>query len=284
MAEENKIIKIVLIVLTTLMLGEALYLLALLKGESFQKKNIAIIDIKGPILDSEEVLEQINEYKDNPTIASIVLRIDSPGGYTGATQEIYQEIKEAREEGKIFVTSFANIGASGAYYIAAATNYILANPGTLTGSIGVIMEVHNFRELLNKLGLKAEIIKSGKYKDIGSPLRDMTSHEKELIQQLTDDVHCQFIEAVSKGRKIKKEKLINIADGRILTGLQAYKAGLVDQLGNLNEAIKVAARLANIEKKPTIIRKKAKFSQAFEELFNKLFLDKITSFKYRARY
>lgn len=284
MREENRNIKIILIIFTIIMLGEALYLLAVLKGGL--NKRIAIIDIKGPIIKSEEVIKQINEYKNNSLVASIILRIDSPGGSTGAVQEIYQEIKRVRGEGKVFITSFENIGASGAYYIAAATNYIIANPGTLTGSIGVIMAVNNFRELLDKIGLKAEVVKSGKYKDIGSPVRNMTPSEKELIQSLTDNVHNQFIEAVSKGRKIKKEKLANIEDGRLLTGLQAYEAGLVDQLGNINDAIKVAAKLANIKGKPVIIRKEDRFSHTFEKLFNKLVFDKIKniSFEYRLSY
>lgn len=266
------------------MLGESLYLLAVLKGGL--SKRIAIIDIKGLIIESEEVIKQINKYKDNPMVASIILRMDSPGGSTGAVQEIHQEIKEVRKKGKIFITSFENIGASGAYYIATATNYIIANPGTLTGSIGVIMTVNNFKELLDKIGLKAEVIKSGKYKDIGSPARNITPSEKKLIQELTDDVHNQFIEAVSKGRKIKKEKLVNIADGRLFTGLQAYKAGLIDQLGNINDALKVAAKLANIKGKPVIIRKEDKFSYTFEKLLNKFVLDKIKnmSFEYKLSY
>lgn len=284
MREENRNIKIILIIFTIIMLGEALYLLAVLKGRL--DKRIAIIDIKDLIIKSEEIIRQINEYRDNSMVASIILRIDSPGGSTGAVQEIYQEIKRVRKEGKVFITSFENIGTSGAYYIATATNYIIANPGTLTGSIGVVMSVNNFKELLDKIGLKAEIIKSGKYKDIGSPVRNMTPSEKELIQDLTDDVHEQFIEAVSKGRKIKKEKLANIADGRLLTGLQAYKVGLVDQLGNINDAIKVAAKLTNIKGKPVIIRKEDRFSRTFERLFNKLIFDKIKSmsFEYRLSY
>ncbi|MDI6785820.1 MAG: signal peptide peptidase SppA [bacterium] len=290
MIEKNKTTKIILIFLTVLMLGEALYLLSLLKGESFHSNKIALINIRGTILESEEIIEQINKYKDNPAVSSIVLHIDSPGGSTGTVQEIYQEIKEVRKKGKIFVTSFENIGASGAYYIATATNYIIANPGTLTGSIGVIMSVNNFKELLDKVGLKAEVIKSGKYKDIGSPIRNMTLNEQKLIQGLTDDVHNQFIEAVIKGRKIKKEKLVNITDGRLLTGLQAYKVGLVDQLGNLNNAIEVAAKLANIKGKPVVIREKDELSSAFKNffkrLFNKLFLDKINnaSCEYKLNY
>lgn len=289
MSEKNRTTKIILILLTILMAGEALYLLVLLKGESFKSNKIALIDIRGIILKSEEIIGQINKYKDNPTVASIVLHIDSPGGSTGAVQEIYQEIREIRKTGKIFVTSFENIGASGAYYIATATNYIMANPGTLTGSIGVVVTVNNFKELLNKVGLKAEVIKSGKYKDIGSSTRNMTLNEKELIQALTDDVHNQFIEAILRGRNIKKEKLINIADGRLLTGLQAYKVGLIDQLGNLNSAIKIAAKLANIKGKPVIIREEDKIVHAlsfFEKLFNKLFLDKINniSYEYKLNY
>jgi protease-4 len=161
---------------------------------------------------------------------------------------------------KKVVTSMGSVAASGGYYIACASDLIVANPGTITGSIGVLMEFTNIEELFKKIGIKGVVLKSGEHKDIGSPFREMTPEEKKIIQAVIDNVHQQFIQAVAEGRKMDHSKVAQIADGRILTGEQAKQAGLVDQIGNLQDAIDTTAKLVGIEGKPNILYPKKKFS------------------------
>jgi protease-4 len=161
---------------------------------------------------------------------------------------------------KKVVTSMGSVAASGGYYIACASDLIVANPGTITGSIGVLMEFTNIEELFKKIGIKGVVLKSGEHKDIGSPFREMTPEEKKIIQEVIDNVHQQFIQAVADGRKMDRSKVTQIADGRILTGEQAKQAGLVDQIGNLQDAIDTTAKLVGIEGKPNILYPKKKFS------------------------
>jgi protease-4 len=161
---------------------------------------------------------------------------------------------------KKVVTSMGSVAASGGYYIACASDLIVANPGTITGSIGVIMEFTNIEELFKKIGIKGVVLKSGEHKDIGSPFREMTPEEKKIIQGVIDNVHQQFVQAVAKGRKMDQEKVMQIADGRILTGEQAKQIGLVDQIGNLQDTIDIVAKMAGIEGKPNILYPKRKFS------------------------
>src|SRR6266581_1650866 len=195
---------------------------------------VAVIRIEGIILDSRETIEELRHYRDNPSVKAIVLRIDSPGGAVVPSQEIFAEVRKTRAEGKIkLVTSMGNVAASGGYYIAAATDRIVANPGTLTGSIGVIMELANVTGLLEKVGVQSVVVKSGKHKDMASPFRTMSAEERELLQSVLDDVHDQFITAVADGRSLKVEQVRPLADGRIFTGRQAKTASLVDELGDL---------------------------------------------------
>jgi protease-4 len=177
----------------------------------------------------------------------------------GPSQEIHREIVKVKEKKKI-VTSMGSVAASGGYYIACASDLIVANPGTITGSIGVIMEFTNIEELFRKIGIKGVVLKSGEHKDIGSPFREMTPEEKRLIQEVIDNVHQQFIKAVAQGRKLDYSKVTQIADGRIMTGEQAKQLGLVDQIGNLDDAIDATAKLVGIEGKPDILYPKKKFS------------------------
>ena len=172
-----------------------------------------------------------------------------------------EEIKKIKQEtGKKIIVSMGTVAASGGYYIASASDKIVANPGTLTGSIGVIMELMNVEGFLKKVGLESVVIKSGKRKDVGSPFRTMTPSEKNYLQSVMDDVHAQFIEAVVKGRGLKKEEVVALADGRVFTGRQAMENKLVDELGDLEDAIHVAGKMAGIHGEPRIIETKKKFS------------------------
>ena len=222
---------------------------------------VAVIRIEGIILDSRETIEELRHYRDNPSVKAIVLRIDSPGGAVVPSQEIFAEVRKTRAEGKIkLVTSMGNVAASGGYYIAAATDRIVANPGTLTGSIGVIMELANVKGLLEKVGVQSVVIKSGRHKDMASPFRAMTPEDRALLQTVLDDVHAQFIDAVATGRSLQLEQVKTLADGRIFTGKQAQTVNLVDELGDLHDAIQLAARLVGISGEPRVIETHKRFS------------------------
>jgi protease-4 len=213
---------------------------------------VAVVDIQGVIADPYEVNRMLREFGDRDDVKAVVLRIESPGGAVGPSQEIHGEILRLREK-KTVVASLGTVAASGGYYAAVAAHRIMANPGTITGSIGVIVEFINAKELLGKIGLKGYVVKSGKYKDVGSPLRDMSKEEQELIQSLINDVNGQFIRAVAEGRGLKTEEVEKIADGRIFTGSQAKELKLVDELGGLSDAIALSAKLAGIEGEPSVI-------------------------------
>ncbi|MGE5173245.1 MAG: signal peptide peptidase SppA [Betaproteobacteria bacterium] len=220
--------------------------------------NVALVKIEGLLVTSENVVEELADYAEDGTIKAIVLRIDSPGGGVVASQEIYNAVKNAKKEGKKIVVSMGSVAASGGYYIAAAADKIVANPGTMTGSIGVKMEFANVEKLLEKIGVKGMVVKSGEYKDIGSPFRNMTDQEQKLLQGVIDDVHSQFIEAVSEGRRLPVADVTAIADGRIFTGRQALSLKLVDQMGDLKDSIRIAGTLAGIRGKPKVVEKKKK--------------------------
>jgi len=218
------------------------------------KNRIGIVDITGLITDSQYITNQIKKFRQDKRIRGIILRIDSPGGAVGPSQEIYDEVLKTRESDKTIYASMGALAASGGYYIASAAEKIFANPGTLTGSIGVIMAFSNAKGLMEKIGLQPEIIKAGEYKDIGSPARAMTQKERNLLQSVVTDVHQQFIEAVASGRDISVAEVTKIADGRILTGRQAYSLNLVDQIGGLQVSIDQLAHKVGIIGSPKIIR------------------------------
>lgn len=220
---------------------------------------VALIRVEGPIIDSTATIDEIKDYVKDPSIRAIVLRIDSPGGAVAPSQEIYEEVRKAVAKKKV-VVSMGSVAASGGYYIASPASRILANPGTLTGSIGVIMEIPNVEGLMNKLGIKTEVVKSGRHKDIASVFRGIQKEDREILQNVLDNVHEQFIIAVAEGRKMLREDVKRIADGRIFTGEQALKAGLIDELGNLQDTLKVAAKLSGIKGEPVIISKEERFS------------------------
>ncbi len=215
-------------------------------------EKVAVVVIDGVITKSRPAIKQIHKYRDADSVKAIIVRIDSPGGSVSPSQEIYEELTKLREDKKI-VVSMGSVAASGGYYIASAAHKIYANPGTITGSIGVIVESANMEELLDKIGLKSVVIKSGKYKDILSPTRKIKEEERKLIQEVIDNIHSQFITAVAEGRNLDYNAVREIADGRIMTGEQARELGLVDELGNLHDAVDAAADLAGIEGTPDVI-------------------------------
>ncbi len=220
---------------------------------------IAIVEIKGVITQSSGIIEEMNQYQEDKGVKAIILRIDSPGGGVGPSQEIHREVLKIKLKKKV-ITSMGSVAASGGYYIACASDLIIANPGTITGSIGVLMEFTNIEELFKKIGIKGVVLKSGEHKDIGSPFREMTPEEKKIVQGVIDNVHQQFVQAVAEGRKMDREKVMQVADGRILTGEQAKQIGLVDQIGNLQDAIDVVAKMVGIEGKPNVLYPKRRFS------------------------
>lgn len=254
---------------------------SLLAGGSqlYPKDTIAVLNIFSPIsYDSQDEyfglrrsgaiywIDLLDSIEDNPNIKALVIRMNSPGGTVAATQEVYNKIKRLREKGKIVLVSMGDIAASGAYYIASAADYIVANPGTLTGSIGVIMSGMDLSELFKKFGVGFNVIKSGKNKDIMSSYRKMTPEEYQLLENVVMDTYDQFFKAVSQGRKIKPEDLKPLADGSIFTGRQALKNKLVDELGDFEQAVNAASKLANIKGKPNIIELKPEPSQMWKIL------------------
>lgn len=210
------------------------------------KGNIGIVEINGMILSSKKVIEQMKTFQEDDSIKAIILRIDSPGGGIGPSQEIYREIMKVKMSKKI-ITSMGSVAASGGYYIASATNGIVANPGTITGSIGVIMEYVNLMEIAKKIGISPVVIKSGEFKDMGSPLRELKESEKKILQGLVDELHLQFVHDAAKARNIDVKTMAKLADGRVYTGAKALKLKLIDRLGNLDDAVLWAGEIANIK-------------------------------------
>ena len=234
-------------------------------GISLSKDKIAVISIQGVLTSSTDTIKQFKQYEEDEDVKALVLRIDSPGGTVVAAQEIYTEIQKLREN-KVVLASMGNVAASGGYYVASATEEIVANPGTLTGSIGVISEYPNIEELMKKVGLRSEVMKSGRFKDLGNPTREMTEEERQLLQDLIDNIHSQFIRDVALGRGRTVEEIEPLADGRVFTGEQAKENGLVDRLGNFQDALDRAAELAGIEGKPVIIYPEEKRKKIWEYL------------------
>jgi protease-4 len=227
-----------------------------------KKEGVGIIELKGLIVSSEQILENLSELRNNSNVKSIVLRIESPGGAVGASQEIYTEVKRTNDL-KPVVASMGSMGTSGGYYAALGANSIVANPGTMTGSIGVIIKFPNLEGLYEKIGYRSEVIKSGALKGIGASDRPLSEEERSLMQDLIDNVYNQFVRDVAAARSIPKETVIELADGRIYSGEQAFEIGLIDNLGNFADAIALAADLGGLDtKEPQLIypRSDKKFS------------------------
>jgi len=211
-----------------------------------------VLEVEGVILDSKPFVESLTQIRNTDDIKALVVRIDSPGGSVGASQEIYRELLKVKDK-KPVVASMGSVGASGGYYLACGAKKIFANPGTITGSIGVIAQFVNYEKLAEWAKIDVETIKSGEFKDVGSPFREMTEAEREYIKDLMNNVHSQFKQAVSESRGIDSEKVREIADGRVFTGEQAKALGLVDELGNFGDAVRTAADLAGIKGEPSLI-------------------------------
>ena len=216
---------------------------------------IQVVDIEGELLQSTPIVEQLKRYEDSNSVKAILLNIDSPGGGVAVSQEIYEELKRLREKkDKTIVAYLSSTGASGAYYVACAANKIVANPGTIVGSIGVIAEWVSYAELLEWAKLKDIVFKTGEFKDTGSPTRPLTDNEKKYFQGLIDDMYVQFVEAVSSGRKLDLQEVRSMADGRVFTGRDAKERKLIDEIGNFQDAVDLTAKLSGISGKPRLLR------------------------------
>ena len=223
-------------------------------------EKVGIVELTGNITSSRDIIHSLKRFRENSSIKAIVIRIDSPGGAVGPAQEIFREIRKTVKTKKV-IASMGTVAASGGYYVAAGADGIVANPGTITGSIGVIMGFANFQELLRKIGMVPVVIKSGRYKDIGSPVREMTKDERGILQNLSNRIHRQFIVDIANGRGMDLSKVEGIADGRIFTGEEAKNLGLIDRLGNLEDAIEWAGRMGGIKGKiSAVYAPKKKFS------------------------
>jgi protease-4 len=217
-------------------------------------KGLGYIEIEGTIVDATETVRQLKALEHNSQVKGMLIRINSPGGVTAPSQEIYEEIKRIRDDGLPVIVSMGALAASGGYYVSAPATRIVANPQTLTGSIGVIMEFPVLKGMMDKIGVKVEVVKSRVHKDIGSPFRDMTDQDRELLQGVVADAYDQFVSVVSTERKIPEDSVRAFADGRIMTGRQALAFGLVDTLGTFEDAKRIAASLCGIEGEPRLIR------------------------------
>lgn len=216
---------------------------------------IQIVNIEGELLDSRPILEQLKRYEDSSSVKAILLNVDSPGGGVAVSQELYTEIKRLREQKeKTIVAYLSSTGASGAYYAACAANRIIANPGAIVGSIGVIAQWVNYASLYEWAKLKDIVLKTGEFKDTGSPTRDLTESERKYFQGLIDDMYVQFVEAVASGRKLDLREVRTLADGRVFTGRDAKERKLIDDIGNFQDAVDLTAKLAGISGKPRLLR------------------------------
>jgi protease IV len=239
---------LVTFLLTVLLTGE--------EGITDGRTKIGVIQIEGVISSdlSERTVRQLTKYGDDASIKAIILRIESPGGGVASSQEIYEEVSRVRSGGKLVVASLGSVAASGGYYVACTADRIFANAGTLTGSIGVIVQLANAEELLRKVGVASTVITTGPFKDSGNPTRTLRPEERQVFQALVDDVYQQFVEAVAQGRNLPLDEVRQAADGRIYTGRQARDLRLVDELGSMQDAITYAASTLGIVGKPKLVQ------------------------------
>jgi len=221
---------------------------------------IAVVNLDFTILSSESIVRQFNKFRDDKSIKAIILKVNTPGGGVAASQEMYEIIRKTRDKGKPVIVSISSLGASGGYYAACGGSIIIADPGSLVGSIGVIMNLMNFKELAEKIGVSETIIKSGELKDAGNPFRDINEKDKEYFQDIVNDSYDQFLDVVSRERKMDKEKLKEYANGRVFTGRQAKDIGLIDSLGTFEDAVRIAAGMAGIDGEPAIVRERERLS------------------------
>ena len=234
--------------------------------------NIGVVEVTGPILSSRKIIEDFKAFMDDDAIKAIILRVDSPGGGIGPSQEIYRELMKTRDA-KTVIASMGSVAASGGYYIACATQGIVANSGTITGSIGVIMEYANIEQIAKKIGISPVVIKSGEYKDMGSPMRELKDNEKQLFQNLVDELHAQFVSDAADARNMETDVMAKLADGRVYTGQTAMKLKLVDRIGNMDDAVQWAGQMAGIEGELTLVYPKEDKITLFRKLTETLFQD-----------
>ena len=228
---------------------------------------VAVVEVEGIIgitgdsgLDTDGIVRTLGEYRDDPAVRAVVLRINSPGGVVAPAQEIFAAVRRLREAKKPVVASLGAVAASGGYYVAAAADRIYASPGTLTGSIGVVMQLANVEGLLKKIGVEYVVVKAGAFKDTGNFARPLTPEERRILQALLDDVYDQFIDAVADGRRLDPAAVRGFAEGRIYSGRQAYGLKMVDELGGLEDAIEAAAKMAGLPPKPKVVYPRRRFS------------------------
>ncbi len=277
MAGKKHPILMVLLILfvVVLFLGGTMFFVLKLVGPSsalsFDEK-IGVVLIEGTIMQSRDIASQVEQFKKDKRIKAILLRIDSPGGAIGPTQEIHREVLKAAKS-KPVIASLGGVAASGGYYIAAAADKVVANPGTITGSIGALMQFVRIEELLKKIGVSMEVLKSGEFKDIGSPHRDLTQRDRDIIEKLIGEIQHQFVEAVAGGRNLPIETVEAIADGRIFTGAQAKEMGLVDELGNFQDAVEIARKEARIEGDVSLV-----YPRKQQRIWDSLFTSALRSF------
>ncbi len=216
---------------------------------------VAVLPITG-IIDSErQFVKDLNAFREDPSVQAFVVEIRSPGGGVGASQAIYGELERLRREDERPVIAWiGDVGASGGYYVALPADSIFALPGSITGSIGVIMQFPNAEELFRKVGVELEVVKSGRLKDIGSPVRELSEEERRVLQDLVDDVWNQFVEAVMQGRDMDRSRVEELADGRIFSGERALTMGLIDRIGTLQDALDVAGEMAGLGTRPHTVR------------------------------
>ncbi|MEE9554317.1 MAG: signal peptide peptidase SppA [candidate division Zixibacteria bacterium] len=230
---------------------------------------LAQVDIKGVIIDSEDIVRQVKKYQEDSSVKGLVLRVDSPGGGVAASQEIYDQLMKFKDDGKIIIVSMGAVAASGGYYVACAADSIVANPGTITGSIGVILSYPVAEQLMDKVGMKMEVIKSGRLKDVGNYAREATPEDRKMLQALIDDTYEQFVDVVAVSRGMEIDLVKRYADGSVFTGRQANEFGLIDKLGTLEDAIVMAGELADLGDDPGVIKErklKRPFWAAIENL------------------
>lgn len=251
---------ILIVVAVVLVFAAGLALVVITAGPSdgvtvLARDRVAVLPLRGVITDNHRVLRELRDYRRDGSVRGYVVVINSPGGEVAPSQSIYRELMRLREDGYPVVAVIGSVGASGAYYAALGADTILAMPGSLLGSIGVLMEFPNFQELLEKVGLSYEVIKSAEHKDLGSPYREVTDEERELLQNVVDDVYGQFIEAIVESRGISRDSVLLVADGRLMSGREAVEYGLIDKEGNLVDAIAMAGNMAGLGPEPrTVIR------------------------------
>lgn len=216
---------------------------------------IALIEVDGIIADDEAVLEQIRRFRDDPSVRGFVVSINSPGGVVGPSQSIYHELRRLREaDDRPVIASIAGVGASGGYYVALAADSIFALPGSMTGSIGVILEFPDASELMDKVGVRMQVVKSAEHKDTGSPFRPITEEDRAVLDSLVRDVYRQFVEVVAEERSLDGASLGRVTDGRVLSGRQALQSGLIDRIGNVHDALASAGVMAGLGDDPDVVR------------------------------